>query len=79
VGADRRSVSGCDETACCLACAPLDATAVDLVGVAGCRWKSEECFQSAKNQCGLGQCEVRRYVGWYRHIALACSRTRFWR
>ncbi len=54
-----------------LACAPLDATVTDLVHVAGCRWKTEECFQSAKNECGLDQYEVRRYVGWYRHITLA--------
>ena len=31
----------------------------------------EECFQAAKNQCGLDEYEVRRYVGWYRHITLA--------
>ncbi|MFB7454977.1 IS701 family transposase, partial [Streptomyces sp. NPDC056194] len=34
-------------------------------------WKIEECFQSAKNECGLDEYEVRRYVGWYRHITLA--------
>lgn len=28
-------------------------------------------FQAAKNACGLDQYEVRRYIGWYRHIALA--------
>lgn len=39
--------------------------------IAGCRWKIEECFQSAKNECGLDQYEVRRYTGWHRHITLA--------
>ncbi|MFJ2021900.1 IS701 family transposase [Streptomyces nodosus] len=67
----RRSISRPDEIAYYLACAPLDATVADLVRVAGCRWKIEECFQSAKNECGLDQYEVRRYVGWYRHITLA--------
>jgi SRSO17 transposase len=67
----RRSISKPDEIAYYLACAPLDATVADLVRVAGCRWKIEECFQSAKNECGLDQYEVRRYVGWYRHITLA--------
>ncbi|MDX3764100.1 IS701 family transposase [Streptomyces sp. AK02-04a] len=67
----RRSISRPDELAYYLACAPLDATVADLVRVAGCRWKIEECFQSAKNECGLDQYEVRRYVGWYRHITLA--------
>jgi SRSO17 transposase len=28
-------------------------------------------FLSAKNECCLDQYEVRRYVGWYRHITLA--------
>ncbi|MEV6289821.1 hypothetical protein AB0M41_05100, partial [Streptomyces sp. NPDC051896] len=27
--------------------------------------------QAAKNECGLDQYEVRRYVGWMRHITLA--------
>ncbi|MQY40867.1 hypothetical protein SRB17_89000 [Streptomyces sp. RB17] len=27
--------------------------------------------QAAKNECGLDEYEVRRYVGWYRHITLA--------
>jgi SRSO17 transposase len=42
-----------------------------LVRIAGMRWAIEECFQAAKNECGLDQYEVRRYVGWYRHITLA--------
>jgi len=67
----RRSITKPDEIAYYLACAPLEATIADLVRVAGCRWKIEECFQSAKNECGLDQYEVRRYVGWYRHITLA--------
>jgi SRSO17 transposase len=41
------------------------------VRVAGFRWAIESCFQSAKNECGLDQYEVRRYPGWYRHITLA--------
>uniref|UniRef100_UPI0038517364 IS701 family transposase n=1 Tax=Streptomyces triticiradicis TaxID=2651189 RepID=UPI0038517364 len=67
----RRSISRPDEIAYYLACASLDATVADLVRVAGCRWKIEECFQSAKNECGLDQYEVRRYAGWHRHITLA--------
>ncbi|MFD7909092.1 IS701 family transposase [Kitasatospora sp. NPDC059747] len=67
----RRSITRSDEIAYYLACAPLEATIADLVRIAGCRWKIEECFQSAKNECGLDQYEVRRYVSWYRHITLA--------
>ena len=67
----RRSITRPEEIAYYLAIAPLDATVADLVRIAGCRWKIEECFQSAKNECGLDQYEVRRFVGWYRHITLA--------
>ncbi|MEF9902169.1 IS701 family transposase [Streptomyces sp. P9-A2] len=67
----RRSISKPDEIAYYLAYAPLQATVQELVRVAGARWAIEECFQAAKNECGLDQYEVRRYVGWYRHITLA--------
>lgn len=67
----RRSITKPEELAYFLASAPLDATVADLVRVAGCRWRIEECFQSAKHECGLDQYEVRRYVGWHRHITLA--------
>jgi hypothetical protein len=39
--------------------------------VVGSRWAIEECFQAAKNECGLDEYEVRRYPGWCRHITLA--------
>ncbi|MFB6783159.1 IS701 family transposase [Streptomyces sp. NPDC056352] len=67
----RRSIARPDEIAHYLASAPLEATVADLVRIVDCRWKVEECFQSAKNECGLEKYEVRRYVGWYRHITLA--------
>ena len=40
-----------------------------LARVAGTRWTIEEGFQRAK-AIGLDQYEVRRWVGWYRHITL---------
>jgi SRSO17 transposase len=49
----------------------LKTTVADLVCTAGARWAIEECFQAAKNECGLDEYEVRRYPGWYRHITLA--------
>jgi SRSO17 transposase len=67
----RRSISKPDEIAYYLAYTPLETTVQELVRVAGARWAIEECFQAAKNECGLDQYEVRRYVGWYRHITLA--------
>ncbi|MEU1180827.1 hypothetical protein ABZ464_24865 [Streptomyces sp. NPDC005820] len=67
----RRSLARPAEVAYYLAFAPYGATVAELVRVAGSRWAIEECFQAAKNECGLDQYEVRRYVGWYRHITLA--------
>jgi SRSO17 transposase len=67
----RRSLARPEEIAYYLAFAQADVTVSELVRVAGARWAIEECFQAAKNECGLDQYEVRRYVGWYRHITLA--------
>ncbi|MGW2028527.1 IS701 family transposase [Streptomyces decoyicus] len=67
----RRSLARPEEVAYYLAFAQADVTVSELVRVAGARWAIEECFQAAKNECGLDQYEVRRYVGWYRHITLA--------
>ena len=46
-------------------------TLLTLVGVAGQRWKVEECFELAKAEVGLDQYEVRHWEGWYRHITLS--------
>ncbi|MFI6476273.1 IS701 family transposase [Streptomyces sp. NPDC050516] len=67
----RRSLSDPSELAYYLAYAPVDADLGELARIAGSRWAVEECFQAAKNECGLDEYEVRRYVGWYRHITLA--------
>ncbi|GAA4936868.1 IS701 family transposase [Streptomyces coeruleoprunus] len=56
----RRGIRRPDEIAYYLAYAPL---VQELVRIAGTRWAIEECFQAAKNECGLDQYEVRRYVG----------------
>lgn len=67
----RRSISRPDNIAYYLAHAPTGTSVSELVEVAGSRWAIEACFESAKNECGLDQYEVRRYIGWYRHITLA--------
>ncbi len=43
----------------------------ELVRVAGTRWIIEDAFKEAKQEVGLDEYEVRRWVGWYRHITLA--------
>ena len=67
----RRSISEPTEIAYYLAYAPFGTTVAELVTVAGLRWSIEDCFGAAKNECGLDQYEVRRYLSWYRHITLA--------
>lgn len=67
----RRSISRPDEIAYYLGYAPAGTGIDQLVRVAGRRWAIEECFQAAKNECGLDEYEVRRYVGWMRHVTLA--------
>jgi SRSO17 transposase len=37
--------------------------------VAGQRWQIEQCFQTAKGECGLDHYEVRHWQGWQRHIS----------
>ncbi|WP_406451298.1 hypothetical protein OH768_07490 [Streptomyces sp. NBC_01622] len=63
MSAGRRSIRKPDEIAYYLAYAPLEASARELVRIAGTRWAIEECFQATKNECGLDQYEIRRYVG----------------
>ncbi|MFE2595936.1 hypothetical protein [Streptomyces sp. NPDC057617] len=69
----RRSIARPDEIAYypAHAHASTDITVDQMVKVAGSCWTIEACFQSAKNECGLDQYEVRRYPAWYRHITLA--------
>jgi SRSO17 transposase len=40
-------------------------------GALGKRWAVEECFETAKGECGLDEYEVCNWTGWYRHITLS--------
>jgi len=48
-----------------------------LVQTAGARWAVEESFQTAKNETGLDQYQVRRYDAWYAHVTLAMAAAAF--
>jgi SRSO17 transposase len=48
-----------------------------LVATAGARWAVEESFQTAKNEAGLDQYQVRRYDAWHAHITLAMAAAAF--
>ena len=53
--------------------APSDTSLETMVGVAGQRWRIEECFQFTKDQLGLGDYEVRSWTGWHRHVTLVLA------
>jgi SRSO17 transposase len=68
----RRSLGEKPEHAYYLCYAPTaKSTLATLVRVAGQRWQIEQCFQTAKGECGLDHYEVRHWQGWQRHITLA--------
>lgn len=69
----RRSVSRPQEISYYLAYCPAETTLDELIRVAGSRWVVEECFQSAKQGCGLDDYQVRRYPGRHRHMTLAMA------
>lgn len=67
----RRSVRRPEEISYYIAYCPAATTLDELIRIAGSRWAVEECFQTAKQECGLDDYQVRRYDGWHRHITLA--------
>ena len=67
----RRSVADPDDLAYYACFGAAEASLVELVRVAGTRWIIEDAFKEAKQEVGLDEYEVRRWVGWYRHITLA--------
>ena len=38
---------------------------------AGKRWAIETCFETAKQETGLDEYQVRSWTGWYRHVTLS--------
>ncbi|WP_433192200.1 IS701 family transposase [Nocardia sp. CA-107356] len=67
----RRSLDDPTDIAYYLCFHPDTVTREQIVTVAGARWAVEECFQAAKDQCGLDHYQVRKWDPWYRHITLA--------
>jgi SRSO17 transposase len=73
----RRSISDPSEIAFYVCFGPRGTRLRELVRVAGTRWAVEESFQTAKNEVGLDQYQVRRYDAWYAHITLAMAAAAF--
>ncbi|WP_234320261.1 IS701 family transposase [Streptomyces sp. SBT349] len=69
----RRSVADPTDIAYYVCYGPAASRLKDLLRVAATRWAVEECFQTAKGECGLDHYQVRLYRAWYRHITLAMA------
>jgi len=67
----RRSLSEPTELAYDLVFGPVGTPLAEMVRVAGSRWAIAESLETAKGEVGLDHDEVRRWIGWYRHITLA--------
>ena len=67
----RRSLDGTEELAYYLAAGPKRTTLTRLAQTAGARWSIESGFESAKQEVGLADYEVRSWTGWHRHITPA--------
>jgi SRSO17 transposase len=54
-----------------LAAGPARTTLTRLAKTAGARWSIEGGFESAKQEAGLADYEVRSWTGWHRHVTLS--------
>ena len=67
----RRGLDDREEMACSIAAGPSRTSLTRLARTAGARWSIEGAFESAKQEVGLADSEVRSWTGWHRHITLA--------
>src|SRR6266516_5068187 len=74
----RRSLWDPSKRAYYRAAGPAQMTLLDLVQVAGSRWKVEEGYEQAKGEVGLDQYEVRTWRAWYRYVTLALQAHAAW-
>jgi SRSO17 transposase len=51
--------------------APANTSLEAMVEAAGGRWPVELCFESARQEVGLDDYQVRSWTGWYRHMTLS--------
>ncbi len=50
--------------------APADIPLVRLARMSGMRWPIETCFETGKQELGMGDYEVRSWTGWHHHMTL---------
>jgi len=66
----RKSLDDPEDLAYYIAAGPQRITLTRLAKAAGARWSIERGFESAKQEAGLADYEVRSWTGWYRHVTL---------
>ena len=67
----RRSLDDPEDLAYYIAAGPRRTTLTHLAQTAGARWSIEGGFESAKQEVGLADYEVRSWTGWHRHVTLS--------
>jgi SRSO17 transposase len=67
----RRSLDDPEDLAYYIAAGPRRTTLTRLAKAAGARWSIEGGFESAKQDAGLADYEVRSWTGWHRHVTLS--------
>jgi SRSO17 transposase len=50
--------------------APAETGLTTLVRISGMRWPIETCFEDGKQFLGMGDYEVRSWIGWHHHMTL---------
>lgn len=50
--------------------APADTPLATFVWLSGMRWPIETCFEDGKQEIGLGDYQVRSWLGWHHHMTL---------
>ena len=54
-----------------LALMPTGTSLEEMVQYGTRRWTIEDCLERAKSECGMGQYEVRSWIGWHHHMTMA--------
>ncbi|MET8422302.1 transposase [Streptomyces sp. NPDC005098] len=73
----RRSISDPSQIAYFAVHARTGTPLNEIVRVMGLRWSIEDCFETAKSDCGLDHYEVRTWDAWMRHITLSMAALAF--
>jgi SRSO17 transposase len=66
----RREVNAPDTIKYSLSNAPSDTSVERLAYMQAQRYWIERTFQDAKNECGMGDYQVRSWIGWHHHMAM---------